>query len=72
MFMCRNCLLADEEATPCPRCGRERRPVRPGAEADPVRRPLIDGQGNVRTRAPLWWLRETVADLARWFEVGPQ
>jgi hypothetical protein len=69
MFMCRRCLLADESATPCPQCGRERPLVRPGEAADPVRRPMIDREGNVRTRAPLWWLRETVADLTRWLEV---
>jgi hypothetical protein len=68
VFICRRCLLSDEANTPCPRCGRERIGVRPGEPADPGRRPWIDQQGNIRTRAPVWWLRETMADLARWFE----
>jgi hypothetical protein len=35
---------------------------------DPCRRPIIDAQGNVRTRAPLWWLRHRLGDLVKYYE----
>jgi hypothetical protein len=64
IYICANCMLPGEDAGPCPRCGRARIGCRPGDPDDPCRRPWIDGQGRVRTRAPLWWLRKTVTSLA--------
>jgi hypothetical protein len=68
MFMCRHCLLADERETPCPRCGRLRVRCEPGEPGSPECRPLIDAAGQVRTRAPRWWIRHTMAEFARFLD----
>ena len=64
VYLCANCMLPGDSPGPCPRCGRERLTCRPGDPDDPCRRPWIDAQGQVRTRAPLWWLKQTVGSLA--------
>ncbi len=64
VYLCANCMLPGDSPGPCPRCGRERLTCRPGDPDDPCRRPWIDAQGQVRTRAPLWWLTKTVGPLA--------
>ena len=68
VYLCPRCFAA--EATPgiCPRCGIERVGCRPGALDDPCRKPLMDKSGQVRTRAPLWWLKHTVSHLAEHWE----
>ena len=52
----------------CPTCGDPLLTCRPGDPDDPCRKPLMDAQGRIRTRAPLWWLRHSVKELARRFE----
>jgi len=64
VFLCPNCLLPAAEPGPCTRCGRQRVGCRPGDPDDPCRRPLMSLSGRVLTRAPLWWLRHTMGDLA--------
>ncbi len=68
LYLCPRCLLPGETPEPCPRCGGERLTCRPGDLEDPCRRPLIDSAGQVRTRAPLWWLKKTMGPLARIWE----
>jgi len=68
LHLCPRCLLSGEAPGPCPRCGGQRLTCRPGDPDDPCRRPLIDAEGQVRTRAPLWWLRHTVGRLASFWE----
>jgi hypothetical protein len=68
LYLCPRCLLSGDSSGPCPRCGGERLTCRPGDPDDPCRRPLIDAEGQVRTRAPLWWLRYTVGPLAGFWE----
>jgi hypothetical protein len=68
LYLCPRCLLPGESPGPCPRCGGPRLTCRPGDPDDPCRRPLIDPQGQVRTRAPLWWLQQTMRPLARFWE----
>jgi hypothetical protein len=63
IHLCPRCLMPGDESGPCPVCGTERIYCRPGDPDDPCRRPLIDKEGRVRTRAPLWWLRHTVTRL---------
>ena len=60
VYLCARCLLAGDAPGPCPRCGQERLTCRPGDPDDPCRRPWIDAAGKVRTRAPLWWLKQTM------------
>jgi hypothetical protein len=68
LYLCPRCLLAGDTPEPCPRCGGTRLTCRPGDPDDPCRRPLVDAEGHVRTRAPLWWLRQTMGPLARLWE----
>ena len=63
LYLCERCLLAGDAPGPCPRCGRERLTCRPGTPDDPGRRPLMSAAGDVHTRAPLWWLKHSVAPL---------
>lgn len=71
VYLCARCLLAGDAPGPCPRCGQERLTCRPGDPDDPCRKPLIDSAGEVRTRAPLWWLKNTVAPLIRRKQLMP-
>jgi hypothetical protein len=68
VFLCPRCLDSQPRAGTCPRCGLERIGCRPGDPDDPCRRPLVDASGQVRTRAPLWWLRQTVGPLTRFLD----
>jgi len=68
VFLCPRCLDSQGEAGTCPRCGVERIGCRPGDADDPCRRPLVDAAGQIRTRAPLWWLRQTVGPLTRFLD----
>lgn len=68
VFLCPRCLSADGMPGRCPSCGAERLGCRPGAPDDPCRRPIIDSQGQVRTRAPMWWLRASLAQLPHWLD----
>jgi len=70
VYLCPCCLLAGDVPGACPQCGGGRLFCRPGPPDDPSRRPLIDAQGRVRTRAPLWWLRYSVARLTEVVEQG--
>ena len=65
VYLCARCLLAGDSPGPCGRCGRPRLTCRPGDPDDPCRRPLMDADGLVRTRAPMWWLMQSVAPLIR-------
>jgi hypothetical protein len=64
-FLCPRCLSAAESPGKCQRCGVERLGCRPGEVDDPCRRPLMSPDGRILTRAPLWWLRFSVAEVAR-------
>lgn len=63
VYCCTRCTTAAGEGGACDLCGGQRVECQPGATGDPVRRPLIDASGNVLTRAPIWWLRQTVPSL---------
>jgi len=63
VYLCPRCLLSEAQPGSCARCGGERVRCCPGEPDDPGRRPLLDREGKVQTRAPVWWLRHTVARL---------
>ena len=69
VFLCPRCLDAQATGGPCPRCRVERIGCRPGDLDDACRRPLVDSAGRVLTRAPLWWLRQTVGPLTRLYDL---
>jgi hypothetical protein len=60
-YLCPRCMEPADEPTPCPRCGGARVICRPGAPDDPSRKPLIAPTGEIRSHAPVWWLRATGA-----------
>lgn len=72
VYLCPRCFDSQASAGVCPRCGLERLGCRPGDPDDPCRRPLVDAAGQVRTRAPLWWLRQTVGPLTRFLDPGTE
>lgn len=65
VYVCVRCLIPAGEGGTCPHCGGKRVGCRPGSVDDPCRQPLMDKRGQVRTRAPIWWLDKTVPDLIR-------
>ncbi len=67
VYLCPRCLTADERPGLCPRCQIERVKCEAGAPEDARRRPVVDASGQVRSRAPLWWLRQTVSQLAEYW-----
>jgi hypothetical protein len=70
VYLCPRCLSAEAAPGLCPRCGKARLGCRPGDPNDPCRRPIMDASGTVRTRAPLWWLRASLAQPPSWLEAG--
>jgi len=60
MYVCPNCFLADIRPGKCPGCGHERVECDPGDPNNPCRRPPMDAQGNIQSRAPQWWLARSV------------
>ena len=64
IYLCPRCLTPASEPGPCLNDGTERLTCKPGDPDDPCRKPLIDGAGQLRSQAPLWWLRFSVAALA--------
>jgi hypothetical protein len=58
IYLCPSCLTPADSGGPCRNCGETVIECKPGDPDDPCRRPLIDDQGRVRTRAPLWWVRQ--------------
>ena len=56
-YLCPRCMEPADEPLPCPRCGRARVTCRPGAASDPIRKPLMAATGELRSRAPVWWLQ---------------
>jgi hypothetical protein len=63
IYLCPRCLQAYNSAGRCLKDGSELFTCRLGDPDDPCRRPLIDAKGRVVTRAPIWWLQHSVADL---------
>jgi hypothetical protein len=59
LYLCPNCFNALESAAvaePCQVCGHSLVECKPGAPDDPCRKPLTDNDGDLLTRAPLWWV----------------
>ncbi|MFQ5944149.1 MAG: hypothetical protein ACE5JF_11400 [Anaerolineales bacterium] len=63
IYVCKRCTTSSGEAGKCRYCGGEKVACHPGDDGDPIRRPLLDADGNVVTRAPIWWLHETIPEL---------
>jgi hypothetical protein len=56
VYLCPNCFSADPGPGLCPACDRERVACDPGDPDNPCRRPPMDADGRLQSRAPLWWL----------------
>ena len=68
VYVCKRCLTPSGDDGTCAYCGGEKVGCRPGDPHDPCRRPLIDAEGNVKTRAPRWWLHFSVPELMDYVE----
>ncbi|HLE27688.1 MAG TPA: hypothetical protein VI793_06200 [Anaerolineales bacterium] len=62
-YICPNCFLADTAPGQCPNCGHTRVECDPGNPDNPCRKPPMDAEGNITSRAPLWWLARSVPHL---------
>jgi hypothetical protein len=67
VYLCPVHLIPTDSPGVCDQCGRELVGCRPGDPDDPCRRPIMDARGRILTRAPLWWLRYSVSELAQRF-----
>jgi hypothetical protein len=56
LYVCPRCFSTDTAPGPCPRCGLARRYCWLGDTGDVRRRPPMDTQGHILSRAPLWWV----------------
>jgi hypothetical protein len=63
IYMCPNCFNPGDTDGPCAICGTQVLQCRPGDPDDPCRRPLQDSSGNIKSRAPKWWLEHQVGPL---------
>lgn len=70
IFMCPRCLVAQIKAGSCPKCKVKLIACHPGAENDPCRRPLMNADGRVLSRAPVWWLKHSASQLVDHIEDG--
>ncbi len=68
IYLCRRGFHTQGQAGKCPRDGLELVRCKPGAPDDPCRKPLMEAQGRVMTRAPRWWLPHTVRRLMQTLE----
>ncbi|MEP7358065.1 MAG: hypothetical protein ABI847_12545 [Anaerolineales bacterium] len=57
LYLCERCFSVAEAPGPCPRCHLPRRHCQPGAADSPGRRPPIDADGRLLSRAPQWWVQ---------------
>jgi hypothetical protein len=56
-YICERCFSTDTAPGPCPRCGIPRRYCNLGGPEDVCRRPLMDADGHILSRAPMWWVQ---------------
>lgn len=71
-FLCPNCFSPGRSAGPCENCGTQVLHCRPGEADDPCRKPLMNALGEVKTRAPLWWLQKNLPALAKYYDSSEQ
>ncbi len=65
VYLCRRCFSAAEAPGVCPACGLPRVACDPGAPDNPCRKPPMDADGRLQSRAPLWWLLRGAPYLRR-------
>ncbi len=54
IYLCGHCFKIGDEPWEC--CGRQTIRYDAGVPGDPRSKPLMDEQGNLKTRAPVWWV----------------
>lgn len=72
IYLCPGCLSPAESSGPCENCGTSVIECRPGDADDPCRRPLMNSQGAVLTRAPVWWLQYRVGALMKHLDLNKE
>lgn len=72
IYLCPGCLSAAEGSGACSNCGTTVIECRPGDPDDPCRRPLMNQDGEVLTRAPVWWLQHGVSELMEYLNLSKE
>lgn len=67
-YLCPNCFTPGRAPGACENCGSTVLHCRPGDADDPCRKPLLNAAGDLKTRAPLWWLKHNIPALAKYYE----
>ncbi len=60
-YVCERCFSTDTAPGPCPRCGLPRRRCELGGPGDACRRPPMDTEGHILSRAPMWWVQRALS-----------
>jgi hypothetical protein len=71
-YVCERCFSTDTAPGVCPRCGKPRRHCQVGSLGDTCRRPLMDTNGHILSRAPLWWLQGAASRGSRPADTRPE
>jgi hypothetical protein len=72
ILLCPGCLTPAEAPGACEHCGTTVIECRPGEADDPCRRPLMNRNGKVLTRAPIWWLQHRVGSLIDYLDISKE
>ena len=62
-YVCERCFSTDTAPGLCPRCGLLRRHCHLGDPDDACRRPPMDADGHILSRAPMWWVTHSAPYL---------
>lgn len=54
IYICQDCFTIAEEPRKC--CDHDMARIDAGAPGDERSKPLMDEHGNLKTRAPVWWV----------------
>jgi hypothetical protein len=56
LYICPHCFSADSAPGHCPHCGQPRVECDARDPDNPCRKPPMDAEGRLLSRAPLWWV----------------
>lgn len=71
IYICEHCFSADTAPGICPNCRQPRVECDPHDPDNPCRKPPIDAQGRILSRAPLWWLMRSAPYLREQIKSKP-
>jgi len=63
VYVCPHCFSMGQSPGRCSDCGGTRVECQPGDASNPSRKPPMDREGRILSRAPLWWLAHSAPYL---------